>query len=712
MVIHTCDRCDENFPKLWKLRRHQKRQFQCRQKIIPKVIQPLPDPLVSPIIQSPKNQEDDPEAGPGPATQANREEQAGPSEVTQSFQEEHAEYFEGMKKIVSIEDHAPEGDIHFKEGPVGRDLERSHQNWSLMRKWEAKVPRRSNPAYAFNNMVKGGKNYNEIPYMPKLIASARQEMTRVFQTEFRRKEQINEKWHRGEMRALLSENYIDEHLTSSGGEIDKKIEEYLENGSNWILVRIDIVSIEVYIYSRATGGSYEPTPKKLANTKCTINPDNNDPKTNVLSEKCLQGALGCYFAHQDGHTDHIDWCIFRAKNLKLYLERVKLDSIPMPTPICPRIFNKIEEMNPDISINVWEWKEETAIPKPVIAIHHQEHCFGLGEATQRVNLPVKGVNDFEQFKNYSRMINAPCVIIADFEAGNKRPGLINGGKTCIISEQYANSFCYLVHWIDTGDVWGPYLYRAIKHKRIVTEEDKKKFAEADTCWICKGKFTMDKVWDHCHITGKFRGSAHRDCNLKLQIEPWKTPIPVIFQTSGSMKVGQLKYIDSQQFMNNSLANLTKNLGDDHPITSQHFKDFTPGQISLATHKGLYCYDYINSQDRFLETELPPIHEFTTTLKGKISQEDYHYAQKVWKTYGCKNLGEYHDLYFKIDVLSLADVWTQFRKTCIKYYELDSSHYVSAPSLSWDAMLKKTGVKIELFTDMLCMTYRKGQEGGF
>ena len=148
-----------------------------------------------------------------------------------------------------------------------------------------------------------------------------------------------------------------------------------------------------------------------------------------------------------------------------------------------------------------------------------------------------------------------------------------------------------------------------------------------------------------------------------------------------MKVGQLKYIDSQQFMNNSLANLTKNLGNDHPITSQHFKDFTPGQIFLATRKGIYPYDYIDSHDRFLETELPPIYEFHFTLKEKISQGDYHHAQKVWKTYGCKNLGEYHDLYLKIDVLSLADIWTQFRKTCIKYYELDPSHYVSAPSLS-------------------------------
>ncbi|RGB28715.1 hypothetical protein C1646_767471 [Rhizophagus diaphanus] len=250
--------------------------------------------------------------------------------------EELMGYFEGMKKIASIEDHAPEGDIHFKEGLVGRDLERPHQNWFLISKWKAKVPKRSNPAYAFNDMVEGAKKYKEIPYMPKLLASARQEMTRVFQTEFRRKEQIksaiavkciyykkkknsgknfpyikiSEKWHKGEMRALFSENYIDEHLTSSGGKIDKKIEEYLENRSNWILVRIDIVYIKVYTYSQATGGSYEPTSKKLANTKCTINPDNKgliDSETNALSEKCLQGALGCYFAHQDRpDTDYFE----------------------------------------------------------------------------------------------------------------------------------------------------------------------------------------------------------------------------------------------------------------------------------------------------------------------------------------------------------------------------------------------------------------------
>ena len=58
------------------------------------------------------------------------------------------------------------------------------------------------------------------------------------------------------------------------------------------------------------------------------------------------------------------------------------------------------------------------------------------------------------------MINAPCVIIADFEADNKKCDKNYGGQMHKLAEQKANSFCYKVHWINTGDVWGPFLYRS------------------------------------------------------------------------------------------------------------------------------------------------------------------------------------------------------------------------------------------------------------
>ena len=65
---------------------------------------------------------------------------------------------------------------------------------------------------------------------------------------------------------------------------------------------------------------------------------------------------------------------------------------------------------------------------------------------------------------------------------------------------------------------------------VMTEVDEQSFKTMDGCHICGEKYT-DKdvhVRDHCHITGKFRGSAHQECNLKLRIKPEDIKIPVIF----------------------------------------------------------------------------------------------------------------------------------------------------------------------------------------
>ena len=65
---------------------------------------------------------------------------------------------------------------------------------------------------------------------------------------------------------------------------------------------------------------------------------------------------------------------------------------------------------------------------------------------------------------------------------------------------------------------------------VMTEVGEQHFKTMDGCHICGEKYTDKdvRVRDHCHITGKFRGSAHQECNLKLRIKPENLKIPVVF----------------------------------------------------------------------------------------------------------------------------------------------------------------------------------------
>ena len=78
---------------------------------------------------------------------------------------------------------------------------------------------------------------------------------------------------------------------------------------------------------------------------------------------------------------------------------------------------------------------------------------------------------------------------------------------------------------------------------------------------------------------------------------------------------------------------------------------TDEQYKLLTRKGVYPYEYMNSWERFKETQRLPIEAFHSKLSmSGIAEEVYINAQRVWPTLELKNSGEYHDLYLKTDVL--------------------------------------------------------------
>ena len=118
-----------------------------------------------------------------------------------------------------------------------------------------------------------------------------------------------------------------------------------------------------------------------------------------------------------------------------------------------------------------------------------------------------------------------------------------------------------------------------------------------------------------------------------------------------------------------------------------------------------------SFERFNEEQLPDKKYFYSFIKdgktghdgkisdGQIDVNDYLTCKKTWDKFEMKHMGDYHDHYLKKDTLLLADVYEKFIDTSLKDYGLDPCHYFSAPGLSWDAMLKMTGIKLEKISDI-------------
>ena len=132
---------------------------------------------------------------------------------------------------------------------------------------------------------------------------------------------------------------------------------------------------------------------------------------------------------------------------------------------------------------------------------------------------------------------------------------------------------------------------------------------------------------------------------------------------------------------------------------------------LLLRKGVYPYEYMDNWERFNDTSLPNKESFYSNLNMEnIDDIDCRHGNNVFKR--LKHLGEYHDLYVQSDALLLADVFENFRNTCLKVYELDPAHFLSLPGLAWQACLKKMSIKLELLTDYdILLMVEEGIRGG-
>ena len=276
------------------------------------------------------------------------------------------------------------------------------------------------------------------------------------------------------------------------------------------------------------------------------------------------------------------------------------------------------------------------------------------------------------------------------------------------------------------------LYKSFPEKPMkpLTLKEMYRHNKSERCHICFKPFKEDNptVRDHCHYTARYRGPAHMKCNLQYKISSY---IPIVFHnlsgydahmfikelaaysTEGekmgviaknkedyicfSIKVEvdkyidkngiekskeiELRFIDSFKFMSSSLDSLVNNLAHGGGKFFG-FEEYYENQYKLLIRKGIYPYEYMTNRDKFKETKLPLREAFYSKLNMTgVREEDYEHAHRVWKEFGLKDLGEYHDLYLKTDVILLANVFEEFRKVCLKNYGLDPAHFYTAPGLA-------------------------------
>ena len=157
----------------------------------------------------------------------------------------------------------------------------------------------------------------------------------------------------------------------------------------------------------------------------------------------------------------------------------------------------------------------------------------------------------------------------------------------------------------------------------------------------------------------------------------------------------------------SLDKLVKNLSDED--FNYLVEEFGSENLELLKQKDPYPYEYMNSFERFNQEKLP-VRKYFYSLKdgkiddddddkisdGHISVKDYLTCKNIWDNFNMKNMGDYHNHYLKKDILLSVDVFEKFISMCLKFYGLDRCHYFSFPGLSWDAMLKMTGVRLEKY----------------
>ena len=401
----------------------------------------------------------------------------------------------------------------------------------------------------------------------------------------------------GKAKTITKVDDIEPELNMSRQEILNVIDEWVSEGSGWVIDRIDSHYINVTLYKPLNGSSYIELPTELRNPKKgLINIKNKDAE-------CFRW---CHIRHLN--TQEKDPQRIKKEDKKM-INEMNYEGIEFP--VSQKHYNKVEKQN-SIRINVFGYEDGQPFPIHIskktfedqmnlllitkdekkhyvlikdfnafmynqskhkewkhfcmyclqcfsserILANHVNNCLTINGA-QTINMPKQGENILK-LNNFHKQLRVPFVISADFEAITKK---VQGCKQseemekdkdrrsyteayqthedcgygykviCCYDDKYSKYpsiyrgentvYKFMEKMLEEVEYCKAVIKKYFNKPLVMTEVDEQNFKIMDGSHICGERYTDKdmRIRDNCHITGKFRGSAHQECNLKLRIKP-------------------------------------------------------------------------------------------------------------------------------------------------------------------------------------------------
>ena len=515
--------------------------------------------------------------------------------------------------------------------------------------------------------------------------------------------------------------------------------------SGWIVDKINSMKISFYKTTELNGTSYVKIPLR---SNAILNIQNNDKYCFIWS------ILAILHPCENTHPS-------RVNNYLQYFNELNFQSFDFTNSFKCSDVHRFNELN-NLSVNIYEHVFLGDHNKSFVCrrclnsytcenalIKHKEKCGDDNKCTFRTS------NESHIYwKKHFQKNPLYFTIYADFEADNEKDISKIGNKTTNIYKQkpVLNGFhiiSELEDVLESGHYESPlgydnvdwfvkeviklekkmaFYFKETKKDIIMTKEDEEDFKNINICRFCEKEILSNKVRDHCHLTGKYRGPAHNICNINVKqkdsnfipfavhnfsnydchmffkklvdLKKAKVEFKIIPKTNEeyiAVKYGCIRFTDSYRVLSESLDKLVKNLGEDEfKILKKEF----PDKWQYLNKILAYPYEYFNSIDDYKKpVDYLKKEVFFSKLKNDYPDDDeIGRTKEIIEIFNIKNGEELTKLYCKSDVILLADVMEKFVKVSSEEYGINPLYCVSLPGYTYQCALKYTDIKLQTLQD--------------